>query len=125
MGVSEEAETELLMEVEHADVDMAARAEWDDGLATGAAAAAAAALWAVGPPVLLLQLLLTLTRLPSEDLLSDPDPAATVLGILNRVQSLTWSRHEFSCTVIAQPAHTHTKNLSNQIVMKYHYLKNN
>lgn len=34
------------------------------------------------------------------------DPSGTLLGTLNRVHSLTWSRHEFSCTVIAQPAPT-------------------
>lgn len=28
----------------------------------------------------------------------------TLFGTLKRVHSLTWSRHEFSCTVIAQPA---------------------
>jgi hypothetical protein len=30
------------------------------------------------------------------------DPSGMLLGTLNRVQSLTWSRHEFSWTVMAQ-----------------------
>lgn len=31
------------------------------------------------------------------------EPSGTLLGTLNRLQSLTWSRHECSWTVMAQP----------------------
>ena len=53
------------------------------------------------------ELPLTLTRLPSDDLAAAATLAlpsgATVLGTLKLVQAATWSRHECSCTVIAQP----------------------
>lgn len=42
-------------------------------------------------------------RLASDETLEE---SGTLLGTLNRVHSPTWSRHEFSCTVIAQPGQT-------------------